>query len=67
MLFTVHTSYRALDPQVGYVRNFCQTDKVDFPDKDAAKAYCWERIFDKCQGDCSLISQSARASRRKGQ
>lgn len=65
MLYTVHTSYRAFDIKAGRVQNFCQTDRVDCSDKEAAKTYCRQRILDENKGGCTIVSQSARASSRK--
>lgn len=65
MLYTVHTSYRAFDIEAGRVQNFCQTDRVDCPDKETAKTYCWQHILDDYNGNAYFVSQSARASSRK--
>ena len=65
MLYTEHTSYRAFDTCTGGMRNFSQTDRVDCPDKEAAKTYCRQRILDENKDGCSIVSQSARASSRK--
>ena len=65
MLYTVHTSYRVFDAHTGHVRGFSQTDKVDCPDKETAKTYCWKRILDEYQGYCDFVAQNARATTRK--
>lgn len=65
MLYTVHTRYRAFDVHTGTVRYFCQTDKVDCPDKETAKTYCWQRILDDNPYSAVFESQNARASHRE--
>lgn len=59
MLYTVHTSYRAFDIEAGRVQNFCQTDRVDCPDKETAKTYCRQRILDENKGGCTIVYHRA--------
>lgn len=65
MLYTVHTTYRVFDAHTGTLRLFCQTDKVDCPDKETAKRICWQRILDEDPYSTVFVDQSARKSRMK--
>lgn len=66
MLYTVHTSFRARDNETGYIRLWCETEKIEAPDKLTAKAIAWDHIING--GEYSFVtfnSQNARASSRK--
>lgn len=66
MLYTVHTSFEARDNETGLLRRWCNTEKIEAPDKLTAKAIAWHHIIDS--GEYSFVtidSQNARASSRK--
>ena len=66
MLYTVHTSFSARDKETGIIRRYCQTDKVDAPDKETAKMVAWLKIQnDKDNEFVTFDSSNARLSRRK--
>lgn len=68
MLYTVHTSFTARDEDNGFLRRYCQTDKIEAPDKDAAKFIAWKQIRDS--GEYKFLtfdSQNARASHKAAQ
>lgn len=66
MLYTVHTSFSARDPETGYIRGYSVTEKIDAPDKFTAKTLAWHHIVDG--GEYSFVTlkaQNARASSRE--
>lgn len=66
MLYTVHTSFTARDKETGLIRRYCQTDKIEAPDKDTAKMSAWLKIQnDKNNEAVTLDGASARLSKRK--
>lgn len=68
MLYTVHTSFDARDPETGYIRGYSVTEKIDAPDKFTAKTLAWHHIV--CGGEYSFVTlkaQSARVSSRKSE
>lgn len=65
MLYTVHTTFAARDEDSGFLRRYCQTDRIDAEDKGQAKYVAWKRILES--GEYSFLtfeSQNARASHR---
>ena len=64
MLYTVHTSYKEFDDYVGRLRLFCNTEKIDAPDPETAKAIAWKRVIID-NPNRVLDKQSARKSHRK--
>lgn len=66
MLYTVHTSYTARDKETGLIRRYCQTDKIEAPDKDTAKMSAWLKIQnDKNNEAVTFDGANARLSKRK--
>ena len=66
MLYTVHTSYTKRDEETGFIRRFCQTDKIEAPDKETAKMDAWLKIAnDKNNKFITFEGSNARASHRK--
>ena len=66
MLYTVHTSYTKRDEETGFIRRFCQTDKIEAPDTETAKMTAWIKISnDKENKFVTFDGSIARASRRK--
>ena len=66
MLYTVHTSFTARDKQTGLIRRYCQTDKIEAPDKDTAKMSAWLKIKnDKNNEFVTFDGSNARLSNRK--
>nr|DAM07786.1 MAG TPA: hypothetical protein [Caudoviricetes sp.] len=66
MLYTVHTSFEARDNETGFMRRWSNTEKIEAPDKLAAKTIAWRHIAES--GEYSFVtygSQNARASSRK--
>ena len=66
MLYTVHTSFTARDKETGFIRRYCQTDKIEAPDKETAKMSAWLKIQnDKDNEFVTFDGSSARLSHRK--
>ena len=66
MLYTVHTSFTARDKETGLIRRYCQTDKIEAPDKDTAKMSAWLKIKnDKNNEFVTFEGSNARLSNRK--
>ncbi len=66
MLYTVHTSFTARDKETGFIRRYCQTDKIEAPDKETAKTSAWLKIQnDKNNEFVTFDGSSARLSHRK--
>lgn len=66
MLYTVHTSFDARDPETGYMRGWSVKEKIEAPDKLTAKTIAWRHIADS--GEYSFVTfkaQSARVSSRE--
>ena len=68
MLYTVHTSFSARDPETGYMRGYSVTEKIDAPDKLTAKTIAWRRISDSDEYSfITFKAQNARVSSRKSE
>ena len=69
MLYTVHTSFSARDPETGYIRGYSVTEKIDAPDKFTAKTLAWYHIVDggEYSSFAKLKAQNARVSSRKSE
>ena len=66
MLYTVHTSFTTRDKETGFIRRYCQTDKIEAPDKETAKMSAWLKIQnDKDNEFATFDGSSARLSHRK--
>lgn len=67
MLYTVHTSFSARDPETGYIRGYSVTEKIDAPDKFTAKTLAWYHIVDggEYSSFAKLKAQNARVSSRE--
>ena len=66
MLYTVHTSFTARDKETGFIRRYCQTDKIEAPDKETAKMSAWLKIQnDKDNEFVTFDGSRARMSHRK--
>lgn len=66
MLYTVHTSFDARDPETGYMRGYSVTEKIEAPDKLTAKTIAWRHISDSDEYSfLTFKAQNARASSRK--
>ena len=66
MLYTVHTNFTAIDKETGLIRLYCQTDKIEAPDKDTAKMSAWLKIQnDKNNEFVTFEGSNARLSHRK--
>lgn len=65
MLYTVHTSFSVRDEETGLIRRFCQTDKIEAPDKETAKMSVWLKIQNDTYEIVTFDGASARLSRRK--
>lgn len=66
MLYTVHTSFDARDPETGYIRGWSIKEKIEAEDRLEAKIIAWHHIVDS--GEYSFLTlkaQNARASSRK--
>lgn len=61
-MYTVHTTYRRFDVNAGEVRAFCQTDKINAPTKEIAKANAWKLILGEYPY-AQFESQSARLAK----
>ena len=66
MLYTVRTSVSARDKETGLIRRYCQSDKIEAPDKDTAKMSAWLKIQnDKNNEFVTFEGSNARLSNRK--
>lgn len=57
MLYTVHTSFDARDPETGYMRGWSVKEKIEAPDKLTAKTIAWRHIADS--GEYSFVTFKA--------
>ena len=68
MLYTVHTSFDARDPETGYMRGYSVTEKIEAPDKLTAKTIAWRHISDSDEYSfLTFKAQNARVSSRKSE
>ena len=68
MLYTVHTSFSARDPETGYMRGYSVTEKIEAPDKLTAKTIAWRHISDSDEFSfITFKAQNARVSSRKSE
>ncbi len=68
MLYTVHTSFSARDPETGYMRGYSVTEKIEAPDKLTAKTIAWRRISDSDEYSfITFKAQNARVTSRKSE
>ena len=66
MLFTVHTSFRGKENETGIIRLWCNTEKIEAPNKAAAKVIAACNIIESGEfSDIALDKQNARTSSRK--
>lgn len=66
MLYTVHTRFTARDKETGFIRKFCQTDKIEAQDKETAKMTAWLKIVNSGENEfITFDGSNARLSHRK--
>ena len=66
MLYTVHTNFTVRDKETGLIHRYCQTDKIEAPDKDTAKMSAWLKIQNEENNEfVTFEGSNARLSNRK--